>query len=296
MPPAEPSLGETVALGLLQGPAELFPISSSAHVGLLPWALGWRHASLPPAARKEVEVALHAGTALTLAVTLRSTPRLGLLAAATAPPALAGLMLERSIEARLGTPPTVAAGLVAGAATMLIADRAAERRTAAGANAADGAWLGLAQALALIPGVSRSGATRTAARARGFARADAAELSREVALSVLAGAATLKGFRLARRRPPLATVSVLAAGAGAAAVSTSVALRAERATQVPLAAFAAYRVALAAAILAAWRRRRTAGIEEEVRGVVGLHSSAPRSLSARARRCGFAHSRKTCVG
>ena len=243
---------EAVALGLLQGPTELLPISSSAHIGLL------LRRDLPPAARKEVEVALHAGTALALAATLRQRPRLALLAAATAPPALAGLVLERVIEERLGTPPTVAAGLLAGAAAMVIADRTPARRGASEAGATDGAWLGLAQALALMPGVSRSGATRTVARARGFDRAGAAELSREVALPVLAGAAALKGLRLAQRRPPAGTLRTLGAGAAAAAVSTAAALRAERelAADTPLAAWAAYRTALAATILAVWARRR----------------------------------------
>jgi undecaprenyl-diphosphatase len=256
VPPAEPRLAETVALGLLQGPAELLPVSSSAHVGLLPWVLGWRHAALPGEVRKEVEVALHAGTALALAEPHR--PRWALLAAATAPPGLAGLLLERAIQARLGTPPSVAAGLVAGAAAMVLADRTAARRTADEAGAADGAWLGAAQAFALIPGVSRSGATRAAARARGFGRADAAALSGEVALPVLAGAAALKAVRLACRRPPAATWRALAAGAAATAASTWVARRAERAlaADAPLAAWAAYRVALAATILAVGRRRR----------------------------------------
>ena len=248
-----PRADETVALGLLQGPAELLPVSSSAHVGLLPWMLGWDHASLPGAERKEVEVALHAGTALALLE--RSRPRLALLAAASAPPAIAGLLLERPIEARLGTPPSIAAGLVAGGVAMALADRRPGRRTAAEATVADGAWLGAAQALALIPGVSRSGAVLTAARARGFARADAGALARETAVPVLAGAAALKAVRLARRRPPTTTVRALAAGALAAAVSTRAARRLERA-EVPLAAWAAYRAAVAAAILAAWRRRR----------------------------------------
>jgi undecaprenyl-diphosphatase len=249
-----PAADETFLLGLLQGPAELLPISSSAHVGLLPWALGWEHASLPAAERKEVEVALHAGTALVLALERRPL-RWGFLVAATLPPALAGLAFERVVEERLGTPVTVALGLVAGAAAMVAADRVPVRRTEP--DLVDGLVLGLAQALALIPGVSRSGATRAAARARGFGRADAAELSREVALPVLAGATALKGARLVTRRPPAATVRVLAAGAGAAALSTWAALRAERAAaDAPLAAFAAYRVALAAAIVAVWRARR----------------------------------------
>jgi undecaprenyl-diphosphatase len=232
MPPAE-----TIALGLLQGPAELLPVSSSAHVGLLPWALGWRHAALPSHARKEVEVALHAGTALALAAVERR--------------------LERPIEARLGTPPTIAAGLLAGSVAMVLADRAPARRSASEATAVDGAWLGAAQAFALIPGVSRSGATRAAARARGFGRIDAAALSREVALPVLAGAVALKSVRLARRRPAAATVRALAAGAAAAAGSTWAALRAERAlaADAPLAVWAAYRTVLAAAIVAVWQDR-----------------------------------------
>ncbi len=247
-----PRADETVALGLLQGPAELLPVSSSAHVGLLPWMLRWDHASLPGAERKEVEVALHAGTALALLD--RSRPRLALLAAASAPPAIAGLLLERPIEARLGTPPSIAAGLVAGGVAMALADRRPGRRTAAEATAADGAWLGAAQALALIPGVSRSGAVLTAARARGFGRGEAAALARETALPVLAGAAALKAVRLVRRRPPATTVRALAAGALAAAVSTRAARRLERA-EIPLAAWAAYRTALAMAILVASRRR-----------------------------------------
>jgi undecaprenyl-diphosphatase len=248
-------LTEAVGLGLLQGPAELLPVSSSAHLGLL---LGRLRPGLAGSERKEVEVALHAGTALALALIERRGPRWRLLAAATAPPALAGAAFEQAIETRLGTPASIAAGLVAGSIAMMAADRGPGRRIAPEANAADGLWLGVAQALALIPGVSRSGATRAAARARGFGRSDAAALSREVAVPVLAGAAALKGFRLARRRPPARDVGTLAAGASVAAASTWAALRAERAlaADAPLAVWAAYRTALAAVILAALRGRR----------------------------------------
>jgi undecaprenyl-diphosphatase len=247
-----PAADETFLLGLLQGPAELLPVSSSAHVGLL---LQWRDASLEGAARKEIEVALHAGTALALAFERRPI-RWRFLAVATVPPALAGFVFERVVEERLGTPTTVAAGLVAGAVAMVLADRVPERR--AEPNLIDGLALGAAQALALIPGVSRSGATRAAARARGFGRADAAELSREVALPVLAGAAALKGARLAARRPPAATLRALSAGGAAAALSTWAALRAERtlAPRVPLWVWAAYRTALAGAILVVWHDRK----------------------------------------
>ena len=95
----------------------------------------------------------------------------------------------------------MALGLVAGSAALVAADRSPQARAAADAGLADAAWLGLAQAAALAPGVSRSGAVRSAARARGFTRAAAAELAAETALPVLAGATALKGVRLAARRP-----------------------------------------------------------------------------------------------
>ena len=247
---------EAIALGLLQGPAELLPISSSAHVGLALDRLG-----VAGAERKEFEVALHAGTAVALALLDRRPLRWGLLIAATAPPALAGLAFERPIEERLGTPRSIAAGLLAGAAAMVLADRMPVRRGETGArdggapprrepDAVDGAWLGAAQALALIPGVSRSGATRAAARLRGFDREAAAELSRAVALPVLAGATALKGARLIARRPGRESMARLALGAAAAVVSTAMTLRLR---ESGLKRWAAYRAALAVVIV--WQDR-----------------------------------------
>ncbi len=276
MPPPEhePALGETLALGLLQGPAELLPISSSAHVELLPWLLGWHHSRLPGDARKEVEVALHAGTALALLAAGEGRARPWLGAVALGPPALAALALERAIERHLGGPGSVAAGLAAGAVAMAVADRERSGRPPRGGRAAwrtagrtrrprassdaglrDALWLGAAQAAALVPGVSRSGMTRAAARALGFDRVGAAALSREVALPVLTGAALLKGVRLLQRRPGRRTLGALVAGTGAAGVSTAVALHAERALtgRVPYVVWAAYRLALAATI---WRVRQ----------------------------------------
>jgi undecaprenyl-diphosphatase len=243
-----PRPAEALALGLIQGPAELLPVSSSAHVELLPWLLGWEHARLDGAQRKELQVALHAGTAVALAA---GRPRLrpGLLAAATLPPAVAGLLLEDVVEQRLGTPASMAAGLVAGSIALVASDRVPERREAGEAGLADGLRLGLAQAAALMPGVSRSGATRSVARALGFTRPAARELSADVALPILVGATVLKGVRLAQRRPHPREAATLAVGALASAASTAVALRLQRRASVPPAAWAAYRVALAAAVL-----------------------------------------------
>src|SRR4051794_15530962 len=164
MRPPEPHLGETVALGLLQGPAELLPVSSSAHVELVPWLLGWRHSALPGDVRKEVEVALHAGTALALLAAGEGRARPWLGALALGPPAAAALAFERAIEQRLGGPRSVAFGLAAGGLAMALADRRPGRRGAVDAGVSDALWLGAAQAAALVPGVSRSGMTRAAAR------------------------------------------------------------------------------------------------------------------------------------
>jgi undecaprenyl-diphosphatase len=258
-PPADaPRLIETVALGLLQGPAELLPVSSSAHLELLPWLLGWRHAELEGSARKEVEVALHAGTAATLTLArgrgALARPWLG--AIAFVPPAVAGLALEGPIERRLGTPAGIAAGLVLGSVLLVAADRVPEHRPSPDAGVRDALWLGAAQAAALVPGISRSGATRSAARALGFTRAASVELSQEVALPVLWGATALKGVRVARRRAGAPTLRALGAGAAAAALSTAAALRLERRAAAPASVWAAYRCALAAAVAGELARRR----------------------------------------
>jgi len=244
---------EALALGLLHGPVELVPVSSSGHVTAVPWLLRWEVAGWSGERRKELEVALHGGAAAALLLVARpERVRPALLAAAVLPPALAGLALERRIEERLGTPVTLAAGLLAGAVALVLADRAPATRSAEEATVADGLWLGLAQASALVPGVSRSGATLAAARARGFARADASRLSWEVALPVLLGATGLKAWRAAGIAP-VAPLAIGAAAAFASTVATARAVGLER--RAPLWPWAAWRGGLAATILAVRQNR-----------------------------------------
>jgi undecaprenyl-diphosphatase len=244
---------EALALGLLHGPVELVPVSSSGHVAAIPWLLGWEVAGWDGERRKELEVALHAGTALALLLVARPERlRLRLLAAAVVPPGVAGLAFERPVERRLGTPPTLAFGLVAGALALVLADRTPACRAADEAGARDGLLLGLAQAAALIPGVSRSGATLAAARALGFSRADASRLSWEVALPVLLGASGLKAWRLRTSRGTV-PLCVGAAGAFASTLLTARAIGIER--RAPLWPWAAWRAGLAATILAVRQNR-----------------------------------------
>jgi undecaprenyl-diphosphatase len=282
------ALSHAIALGLLHGPTELLPISSSAHTALLPWLVGWPYDELDPQLRKSFEVALHAGTAAALLVRapwrtrsqrragdgpqidhapLQSKPRwdarLGLLAGALAPPALSGYTLGARIERRLGTPPTIAAGLLAGSIVMGAAEMHAHRgcpthrhrasledATASDSTASDstasegtaseegtassdskvragaslgwreGLLLGIAQSLALFPGISRSGTTFSAARTCGLSRMQADRLSWRVGLPVIAGAALLKGAQLARTGVPSGLRLPFLAGATSASLST----------------------------------------------------------------------------
>jgi undecaprenyl-diphosphatase len=242
-----------VLLGLLHGPTELLPVSSSGHIALLA-------GDGDPELRKAFEVAVHAGTAAALLIALRSevgeavtgfdARRAILLVGSFIPPAVAGLVLERPIERRLGTPGTIAAGLAAGALAMVAADRAPRERSREDAGAADALALGLAQACALAPGVSRNGATLTAARARRFRRSDANALSRHVALPVIAGATVLKGERLRRRGIPPELRVPFALGAAAAFASTLSCARVIRLVERdrPLWPYAAYRLGLAAVV------------------------------------------------
>ncbi len=261
------TIGQALALGALHGPAELLPISSSGHVALVPWLLSWDYRLLDGELRKSFEVALHAGTAAALLITLRGEVveavgtldrrRLALIALSFAPPAVAGYALERPIERRLGTPASIAAGLIAGAIAMALADRGPQLRRHEDAGARDALGLGIAQACALVPGVSRNGATLAAARLAGFTRADANRLSRHAALPVIAGATLLKGVRLRRRGLPAHARLPLAAGAAASFASTLgctwLIRQVER--DRSLLPYAAYRIALGIAVLARVRSK-----------------------------------------
>ena len=142
---------------------------------------------------------------------------------------------------------------------MVLADRAPQSRGPGDADPIDGLALGLAQASALAPGVSRNGATLAAARARGFNRRDANVISRQIALPVIVGAAALKGVRLATRRDlPPGLGRGMAVGASTAFGSTLVSMRLiqmlERSRS--LLPYALYRALFAAVVLLRLGRRR----------------------------------------
>lgn len=250
-----------IALGIVQGPAELLPVSSSAHIVLIPWLAGWDWDAVDPEVRKSFEVALHAGAAAALLVgqrkliaeELRAFDLRGavVLTLSFLPAAVVGYKFERPIERRLGGPRATAYGLLAGAAAMLAADTRPQLRGRGEAGAADGLALGVAQAAALAPGVSRNGITLAAARWRRFSRDQANLLSRTIALPIIVGATGLKSVRLSRRGVPPGLRRSMAIGVAASFASTLASQRliglVER--DRALWPYAAYRAALAAAVL-----------------------------------------------
>jgi len=262
-----PPLSQAVALGILQGPTEMLPVSSSAHAALLPWLAGWSYEELDPQLRKSFEVALHAGAGVALAIDMRSElveglfntdrRRAAMIVCSLAPPALAGYVLRPFIERRLGGPRSIAVGLVAGGVAMAIADSThRQTRRFEDAGPLDGLALGLAQAAALIPGVSRSGAALAAARARGFTRGDAQALCWHAALPVILGAGALEVRRLTRAGGADGERLALATGAATAFVSTLASARLLR--RAPrgraLLPFSLYRGLLALAVIRRLRR------------------------------------------
>jgi undecaprenyl-diphosphatase len=233
---------------------------------LLPWLAGWDWEKLDPEVRKSFEVALHGGAAAALLIGRRraiaaelrrfDAHRALLLGLSFLPAAIVGYALERPIEQRLGGPKATAIGLLAGAAAMVLADTRPQQRGEGEATPADGIALGVAQAAALAPGVSRNGITLAAARWRRFSRDQANLLSRTIALPIIVGATALKAERLRRRGASPGLRRSMAIGVAASFAST---LASQRLIDLverdrALWPYAAYRAGLAATVLLKLRR------------------------------------------
>jgi undecaprenyl-diphosphatase len=258
---------QAVVRGVVQGAGEFLPISSSGHLIVVPWLLGWPDQGLA------FDVALHAGTLAAVVFafaddwrrlllsalrgTLRGRPfaepegrLLGLLALASVPGAAAGYALDEWAETVFRSPALVACTMAALGAVLFLADRRAE--TAAPgpvASVRDALLIGTAQALALVPGVSRSGATISMALFLGYRREEAARFSFLLATPITLGAFALKAGDLLRAGEP----GPVLAGTAAAAVSGFVAIRfllawVRTRDYLP---FVYYRFAFAAVVLAA---------------------------------------------
>lgn len=210
-----------IVLGLVQGLSEFLPISSSGHLLLVPWLFGWNdfEGANGESVKKTFDVALHLGTFVavlgyfrhdvityiregTKLVFSRQKPTTveGRLAwffvLATLPAAAIGALFEDVIDDALGTPTIIAISLIVFGVLLGWADRVVGKRELEEFKAPDALKVGIAQALALNPGTSRSGITITAARAIGFDRDAAARISFVMSLPVIAGAVLVKGVGL----------------------------------------------------------------------------------------------------
>lgn len=254
------TFAQAAVLGVVQGITEFLPISSTAHLYLVPWLLGWPEHSLA------FDVALHMGTlAAVTAVFWRDlldlavaairegmrTPRGRLgwgVAAGTVPAALAGLILEDVVEEVLRSPLVMAASLaLLGVVLWLVDRRAAHTRRLDQVAFSDVVYVGFAQMLALVPGVSRSGITMTAGLLEGLEREAAARISFLLSFPVILGAGVLKLPDIGGGvRDPVFWIGVLtSAGTGFLAIRYLLAYLRRGTYSV----FAAYRVALAALVV-----------------------------------------------
>lgn len=204
---------QAFVLGMVQGLGEFLPISSSGHLIVVPWLLGWPEHGLA------FDVALHVGTLVAVVLAFAgdwwrmlsaatrglATGRpfaeadarlLWLLALASVPGAVAGLLLERWAETTFRSPLLVGGTLAGLGLVLLLADRRAGRGASREVSLGDALLIGLAQAAAIVPGVSRSGATISMGLFLGHRREDAARFSFLLATPITFGAALLKARQL----------------------------------------------------------------------------------------------------
>ena len=225
---------ETILLALLQGLTEFLPISSSAHLILLPRLLGWSDQGLA------FDVAVHVGTLMAVVFYFRhdvqrllvawfgscmsrqmtTDARLAwLLLVGTVPVVVAGLLLRDVVETYLRSPLVIALATIGFGVLLWLADRRGRQvRSEESLTLMDVIWIGLAQALALIPGTSRSGITMTAALALGLTRSAAARFSFLLSIPVILMAGVYESLNLLQQSAPVAWREILL-GTAVAAVS-----------------------------------------------------------------------------
>lgn len=206
--------GQAFALGIVQGLTELLPISSSGHLILVPWGADWTYLKEHDSFNQTFDVSLHLGTLIAVGAYFWSDAvrlvnawvgSLGrrrietadekvawFVLVATIPAGLVGLAGEDAIAAHLGEPWQILAVLAVGALLLWWADRSAQTRSMGDLGLGQALVMGFAQALALAPGVSRSGITITAGRFMKLDRDSAARFSFLLLLPTVLGAVALK--------------------------------------------------------------------------------------------------------
>jgi undecaprenyl-diphosphatase len=261
-------------LGLVQGATELLPVSSSGHLILVPWAADWDYLQRDDEFNQTFDVALHLGTLVAVAAyfwrdigrlvtaLVRSLRRRSIVggeerlasfvAIATLPAAVVGALGERFITEELGEPWQIAILLAVFGLLLWWADRRPAWRPMESLSIRDGIAIGTAQAVALAPGVSRSGVTISAGRLLGLDRDAAARMSFLLLIPTTAGAVAWKGLTdvllgdLPEGWEGPFVVGVLAAAASGFVAIVGLLGFVRRHTYTP---FVAYRLAVAVLVL-----------------------------------------------
>ena len=256
---------QALVLGIIQGLTEFLPVSSSAHLALAPWLFGWPDPGL------DVDVALHLGTLVALvwffwqewvmlaqagvAIVRRGRietdmeKRLAFVAVATVPGAAAGYLLQSYAATTLRNPVVMGTALIVMGLILWLVDRAAaQTRALSELRWTDAVIIGLAQMFAIIPGVSRSGSTITAARALRVTREGAAVFSFLMSLPIILAAVvveTPKAIQQHGLSAPLIVGVIASAVSGWLAISVLLKFVARHSYGV----FAAYRLVLGVVVL-----------------------------------------------
>jgi len=226
-------LYQAVILALVQAVTEFLPISSTAHLFLFPWLLGWNDPGL------DYTVVVHAGTLIgVILYFLKTWLELGLaglgirypagaapeeirtnrklfwyIVAGTAPAALAGVLLEKHIETTFRSPVLMGSMLILVGVVMWVAEqRSPLARGMQSLTLGDALLIGTAQAIALVPGVSRSGITIVAGLVRGMTREAAARFTFLLATPIIAGASAVKLWQMRQNALGDETAAALVAG------------------------------------------------------------------------------------
>ncbi len=254
-------LAQAVVLALIQGVTEFLPISSSGHLILVPELLGWPDQGLG------FDIAVHLGTLAAVIVYFRrdligmaaatAQPRrpefrlAACIVVASIPLGAAGLLFADQVEGVLRSPSVIAASTAGFGILLWLADRLGRGRRSEGSLG----WfeviaIGLGQALALIPGTSRSGITMTVALSMGLSRRAAGRFSFLLAIPAIAMAALWQLLQFLSSAEPVAWLALaLAAAIAAAAAFVTIALFLRLIERVGMAVFAIYRVLLGGALV-----------------------------------------------
>lgn len=221
---------EAVILGIVQGITEFFPVSSTAHLILLPWFFHWSG----DLNTLTFDVALHAGTLLALilcfwrdwfAMLAHKRRLFSLIILASIPAGVAGFLFNDIIEESLRSPYIISISLIVIGIVMFLSEKMFKHRNIDNLNLLDALLIGISQSVALVPGVSRSGITIASGLFRGLDRSSSARFSFLLSTPIVAGATLLHAKKMLLNGTASYDIDLFAAGFAASAVTGFMAIK-----------------------------------------------------------------------